>query len=46
VDSTISRVTSLIDSSGTLESYSYLGLRTVVKRARPQPNVTLDGHDV
>ena len=35
VDSTISRLSSLSDNSGTLESYAYLGLGTVVKRARP-----------
>jgi hypothetical protein len=40
-DSSISRLTSLSDNSGTLESYAYLGLGTVVKRARPQPNVDL-----
>jgi RHS repeat-associated protein len=37
----ISRLSSLSDNSGTLESYSYLGLGTVVKRAHPQPNVDL-----
>ncbi len=41
VDSTISRLTSLSDNSGTLETLSYLGLGTVVKRAHPQPNVDL-----
>jgi hypothetical protein len=41
VDSTISRLSSLSDNSGTLESYSYVGLGTVVKRAHPQPNVDL-----
>jgi RHS repeat-associated protein len=41
VDSTISRLSSLSDNSGTLESYAYLGLGTVVKRAHPQPNVDL-----
>src|SRR6516162_8814286 len=40
-DSSISRLTSLSDNSGTLESYAYLGLGTVVKRAHPQPNVDL-----
>jgi RHS repeat-associated protein len=39
VDSTISRLSSLSDNSGTLETLSYLGLGTVVKRAHPQPNV-------
>jgi RHS repeat-associated protein len=41
VDNSISRLTSLSDSTGTLESYSYLGLDTVVQRARPQINVNL-----
>jgi RHS repeat-associated protein len=36
---TISRLDSLSDSSGTLESYSYLGLATVVKRSHPQPTI-------
>src|SRR5262249_57089366 len=37
VDTTISRLSSITDGSTTLESYSYLGLDTVVKRAHPQP---------
>jgi RHS repeat-associated protein len=37
----ISRLSSLSDSSGTLESYDYLGLSTVVRRAHPQPGVDL-----
>ncbi len=41
VDSTISRLTSLSDNSGTLETLSYLGLGTPVKRAHPQRNVDL-----
>jgi RHS repeat-associated protein len=41
VDSTISRLSSISDSSATLEAYSYLGLDTVVKRAHPQPGVDL-----
>ena len=41
LDSTISRLTSLSDSSNTLESYTYLGLGTVVKRAHPQSGVDL-----
>jgi YD repeat-containing protein len=41
VDSTISRLSSISDNSGTLETLSYLGLGTVVKRAHPQPNVDL-----
>src|SRR5206468_11520825 len=38
---TISRLTSISDSSATLESYSYLGLATVVIRSHPQPGVDL-----
>jgi RHS repeat-associated protein len=41
VDDTISRLSSLSDSSATLESYSYLGLSIVVKRSHPQPGVDL-----
>jgi RHS repeat-associated protein len=41
LDSTISRLSSLSDTSGTLESYSYLGLDTVVKRSHPQPSIDL-----
>ncbi|VTU01332.1 rhs repeat-associated core domain-containing protein : YD repeat protein OS=Isosphaera pallida (strain ATCC 43644 / DSM 9630 / IS1B) GN=Isop_2419 PE=4 SV=1 [Gemmataceae bacterium] len=41
LDTTISRVSSLSDSTGTLESYDYLGLGTVVRRAHPQPGVDL-----
>jgi RHS repeat-associated protein len=41
LDSSISRVTSLSDSGGTLESYKYLGLNTVVERDHPQINVNL-----
>jgi RHS repeat-associated protein len=40
-DDRISRLSSLSSSGTTLESYSYLGLGTVVKRAHPQPNVDL-----
>jgi RHS repeat-associated protein len=40
-DSSISRLSSLSDTSGTLESYSYLGLDTVVKRGHSQPGVDL-----
>jgi RHS repeat-associated protein len=35
VDSAVSRLTSISDNSGTLESYTYLGAGTVVKRAHP-----------
>jgi RHS repeat-associated protein len=41
LDSSISRVTSLSDSSNTLESYKYLGLNTVVERDHPQNNIDL-----
>jgi len=41
VASTISRLSSLSDNSGTLESSSYLGRGTLAKRAHPQPNVDL-----
>jgi RHS repeat-associated protein len=36
---TISRLSSLSDTSGTVEGYDYLGLGTVVRRTRPQPGV-------
>jgi RHS repeat-associated protein len=39
VDDRISRLSSLSDSSGTLEAYSYLGLSTVVQRAHPQTGI-------
>ena len=41
LDSNISRLTSLSDSGNTLESYSYLGLATIIKRAHPQTGVDL-----
>ncbi len=41
LNDTISRLSSLSDTSGTLESYSYLGLGTVVIRSYPQPGVDL-----
>ncbi len=37
----ISRLSSLSDSGGTLESYDYLGLGTVVRRSHPQPDLDL-----
>ena len=40
-DANISRLSSLSDASNTLESYSYLGLGSVVKRAHSQPGVDL-----
>jgi len=44
VDDRISRLTSLkdTDNATVLESYSYLGLGTVVQRAHPQPTNGLD----
>jgi RHS repeat-associated protein len=41
LDSNISRLTSISDTSATLESYKYLGLDTVVERDHPQNNVNL-----
>jgi YD repeat-containing protein len=41
LDSNISRLSSISDSGGTLESYKYLGLNTVVERDHPQNNVNL-----
>ena len=41
INNDISRLSSLSDTTGTLESYSYLGLGTVVIRAMPQPGIEL-----
>ena len=41
LDDSISRLSSISDSTGTLESYAYLGLDTAVTRAHPQPGVDL-----
>jgi hypothetical protein len=41
LDSSISRLSSISDSGGTLESYLYLGLGTVVERDHPQSGVNL-----
>ena len=41
VDSSISRLSYLSDTSGTLQSYSYLGLDTVVIVSDPQPGIEL-----
>src|SRR5207249_751232 len=41
LDASISRLSSLTMSGTTLESYSYLGLDMVVKRAHPEPGVDL-----
>ena len=41
LNDTISRLSSLSDSTGTLESYAYLGLDTVVQRGHSQTNVDL-----
>ena len=37
----LSRLSSLSDTSGTLESYDYLGLGTVVRRGHSQPGIDL-----
>jgi hypothetical protein len=39
LNDSVSRLSSLSDSTGTLESYSYLGLGTVVVRSHPQPGI-------
>jgi RHS repeat-associated protein len=41
LDDSISRLSSLSDTTGTLESYLYLGLNTVVERDHPQTGVNL-----
>ncbi len=41
LEDAISRLSSISDTSGTLESYSYLGLGTVVIRSHSQPSVDL-----
>jgi len=41
LDSNISRLSSISDTSATLVSYSYLGLSTVVIESYPQPGVEL-----
>jgi hypothetical protein len=41
LNDSISRLSSITDSGTTLESYSYLGLGTVVIRSHPQPGVDL-----
>ncbi len=41
LDSSISRLTSISDSSGTLESYKYLGLDTIVEMDHPETGVNL-----
>jgi hypothetical protein len=41
LDGSISRLSSISDGSGTLESYSYLGLGRVVRRSHPQSGVDL-----
>src|SRR5262249_46027184 len=41
LNDSISRLSSLCDSTGTLESYDYLGLATVVRRAHSQIGVDL-----
>lgn len=39
LDSSISRLTSLSDTTGTLESFDYLGLSKVVRRGHSQPGI-------
>jgi RHS repeat-associated protein len=41
LNSDVSRLTSLSDANGTLESYDHLGFGTVVRRGHSQPNVDL-----
>jgi RHS repeat-associated protein len=41
LNNAISRLSSISDTGGTLESYDYLGLGTVVRRAHPLPGVDL-----
>jgi RHS repeat-associated protein len=41
LDSSISRLSSISDSSGTLESYKYLGLGGIVEMDHPETNVNL-----
>jgi RHS repeat-associated protein len=42
MDASLSRVTSISDTSATLASYTYLGLATVIRITYPQPSVWLD----
>jgi hypothetical protein len=41
IDTTISRLSSMSDSGDTIESYSYLGLSTTVRKTRPGSVLTL-----
>jgi RHS repeat-associated protein len=41
LDCAIGRVSSISDANGIIESYSYLGLDTVVKRSNPQSGIDL-----
>ena len=41
IDNNISRLTSISDFTGTLESYKYLGLSTVVEQDHPETGVNL-----
>ncbi len=41
LDASVSRLSSLSDTSGPLESYAYLGYGTVVIRSHPQPELDL-----
>jgi YD repeat-containing protein len=41
LDDRISRVSSISDPSGVVETYQYLGLSTIVQETYPQPEITL-----
>ncbi|HEV3447791.1 MAG TPA: DUF4214 domain-containing protein [Gemmataceae bacterium] len=41
LNDSISRLSSISDSTATLEGYTYLGLSTVVDRSHPQPGIDL-----
>src|SRR5437016_8225148 len=41
VDNSISRLTSISDSSGTLQSLTYLGLGTVVQESEPEAGIAM-----
>src|SRR6185437_154829 len=41
IDDAISRLSGMSDSTGNLESYSYLGLSTIVRKIRPGSVLTL-----
>lgn len=41
LDEAIGRLTSIVDSTATLESYAYLGTGTIVRRSHPEPDLNL-----